>query len=225
MNPSFSLSNTRGLPKCMFEIVQTVKHLSQYSNFSLRWGVEPRQLDGNWKKTTEICFADGWCPPGRYYEEFALKCTRVCIFYRQFLAQQGRCLVSSHRSTLRVSEDIYPEALVRFYRPRDSRCASWGASNQSNRSQEVTVNRRIFLSLLQEDDDMAPACVDEVTDKACPPGFFLRDNTTCVSITNCNCMLPNGMSAPVSLIDRWRLLPLGVTGEIFLNWREPYEKS
>ena len=51
----------------------------------------------------------------------------------------------------------------------------------------------IFLCcfILQRDDHYAGACTK------CPPGQYLRDKSTCVPREDCNCVLPNGMSAPV----------------------------
>ncbi|KAK3857259.1 hypothetical protein Pcinc_036476, partial [Petrolisthes cinctipes] len=46
------------------------------------------------------------------------------------------------------------------------------------------------------DSQFAPGCVDALLGQACAPGQYLVDKDRCVSLQDCNCYLPNGMSAP-----------------------------
>ncbi|XP_071530009.1 uncharacterized protein [Panulirus ornatus] len=82
---------------------------------------------------------DETCPLGQKYEPNAIRCDRVCLYYRHILRQNGEC---------------------------------------------------------RYDSQYAPACVDTQLGVACPANKYLRDKTTCVSIQDCNCRLPNGMAAP-----------------------------
>lgn len=57
---------------------------------------------------------------------------------------------------------------------------------------ECDLTIPLLGGLAQVEGDCAPGCSEDVTQPACPQGHFLLDESTCVTIEQCTCRLPNG---------------------------------